>query len=146
MHPFKDFLNQTFSQKITIFIVVNTRCAVSLELDMGRARMAIAFRRLGQLESRSTAARIYRINDSGLCRGILYFIMITLICLDYGCRSLIYACSSAWPSALASWWFYTTYTVVIFDSTERSAARQSSLGSSKDRAARTWRRLRYFSY
>jgi hypothetical protein len=62
-------------------IVVNTHCAVSLEIDVGRARMAIAFRRLGQLESRSTAARIYRINDGGLCRGILYFIMIKLICL-----------------------------------------------------------------
>jgi hypothetical protein len=48
---------------------------------VGRARMAIAFRRLGQLESRSITARIYRINDGGLCRGILYFIMITLICL-----------------------------------------------------------------
>jgi hypothetical protein len=66
---------------MTILIVVNTRCVVSLGLDVGRARMAIAFRRLGKLESRSTAARIYRINYGGLCRGILYFIMITLICL-----------------------------------------------------------------
>jgi hypothetical protein len=80
--PIRSFFYQTFSPTITILIVVNTPCAVSLELDVGCERVAIPFRRLGQLESRSTDARIYRINESALYRGILYFIVITLICLQ----------------------------------------------------------------